>query len=83
MQLALGTPDALRPRVAGSAAAALYAAAGTSIGVWALIEHAENDTLASLTASALDSCLPPSALQKVLATALPLLEDRIRADIPA
>lgn len=82
-QLALTAPESLRPRLAGAAAAALYASAGSSVGVWALIDHAEDDSLAGLVAASLDSCLPPTALQEVFATALPALENRIRADVPA
>lgn len=83
VDLALGAPDELRPRLAGAAAAALYASSASSVAVWALLDHAGDDSLARLVAASLDACLPPTALQKVLAEALPVVADRIRPDIPA
>ena len=83
VQLALTAPDGLRPRVAGAAAAALHAAGGSSVGVRALIDHANGDSLAGLVEVALDHCMPPTALQDVFTEALPALEHRINADIPA
>lgn len=76
-QLALAAPEELRPRLAGAAAAALYAAAGTSVGVRALIDLAGSDSLARLVDLSLDNCLPPTVLQECFQTALPRLERRL------
>jgi hypothetical protein len=83
VDLAVAAPDDLRPRLAGAAAAALYASSASSVAVWALLDHAGDDSLARLIAASLDACLPPTALQEVLAEALPVVTQRIRPDIPA
>lgn len=76
-QLALAAPEDLRPRLAGAAAAALYATAGSPVGVRALIDLAGSDSLATLVDLSVDSCLPPTVLQDCFQTALPRLEQRL------
>jgi hypothetical protein len=78
VQLALTAPDDLRPRLAGAAAAVLYAAAESSVAVWAMVDHADGDSLASLVATALDNCCPPTVIQDAFREACQLLEDRFR-----
>lgn len=78
VQVALCAPEDLRPRLAGAAAAVLYASAESSVAVWTMIEHAEDDSLASLVASALDICTPPTVLRDCFRAAMALIDERIR-----
>jgi hypothetical protein len=77
---ALAAPDDLRPRVAGAAAAALYAAGDNPVAVWTLIDHAGTDSLAALVAASIDVCTPPTVLREVFAEARLELEARLDAD---
>lgn len=83
VDLALTAPDDLRPRLAGAAAAALYACGASSVGVWSLIDQADGDSLAGLVAASLDASLPPTALRAAFKDALPLMVERLETDIPA
>jgi hypothetical protein len=76
VQLALTAPDDLRPRLAGAVAAVLYATAESSVAVWAMVDHADGDSLASLVAAALENCCPPTVIQDAFWEARQLLEDR-------
>jgi hypothetical protein len=83
VQLARTAPERLRARLAGAAAAALYAGAQSSVAIWAMLDHAGQDSLARLVAASLDSCLPPAALREAISDALPVLEDRRRGQASA
>lgn len=78
--LALSAPDALRPRLAGAAAAVAYAVAESPVAVWSLLEHASHDSLAQLVATGIDICTPPHVLVEVFTDALTDLEERIRTE---
>ena len=82
VQLALSAPVDLRPRLAGAAAAALYACADSSVAVWALIEHAAEDSLAALVADALTMCVPPSVLADCFAQARDLITPQLGTPQP-
>ena len=79
-QIALSAPDDLRPRVAGAAAAVSYAIGDNPVAVWALLDHAGDDSLAQLVAASIDTCMPPTVLREVFTEALREIEERIRAE---
>jgi hypothetical protein len=76
---ALAAPDDLRPRVAGAAAAVLYAVGDSPVGVWAMLDHAGDDSLAQLVAVGLDCCTPPTVLREVFDEARAGIQERIDA----
>ena len=78
VRAALAAPNDLRPRIAG--AAALYAMGDSSVGVWALVDHAGDDSLAGLVAASLDFCIPPTELRTVFADAAAVIQARLDAD---
>lgn len=80
VRAALAAPDDLRPRIAGAAAAALYAMGDSSVGVWALVDHAGDDSLAGLVAASLDYCIPPTELRTVFTDAAAVIQARLDAD---
>ncbi len=71
VHVALSSPDQLRPRLAGAAAALLAAIQGNSIAAECLIDLAAGDSLAELTAASVRALVPPSALRAVLVAAKP------------
>lgn len=79
VQVALRSPDDLRPVVAGAAAAALAATGGSSVAAWAMVDHARDDSLAGLVGVFLRAMLPPAELQQVLRAADTVLRDRLSA----
>lgn len=79
-QIALSAPDDLRPRLAGAAAAVTYAVGDNPVAVWALLDHAGDDSLAQLVAASIDTCMPPTVLRGVFTEALREIEERIRTE---
>ena len=80
VQIARSVPEDLRPRLAGAAAAVTYAIGDNPVAVWALLDHAGEDSLAQLVAAGIDTCMPPTVLREVLAEALREIDERIRAE---
>lgn len=66
-QVALRTPDDLRSRVAGVAAAALAETATNAVATWAMVYHAGRDSLGRLVSRSLDVYVEPTVLRDVLA----------------
>ena len=83
VQIALSAPDDLRPRLAGAAAAVTYAVGDNPVAVWALLDHAGDDSLAQLVAASIDTCTPPDVLREVFADALQVIEQRIHDETAA
>lgn len=79
VRAALSAPEQLRPRVAGAAAALLAAIEGNSVAAECLIEVAQGDSLAVLTATSVRAALPPSMLREVFASAKPEVLSQLSA----
>ena len=77
---ALVAPAKLQPRLAGTAAALLYATGTDSVGVWAMVDHAGDDSLALLVAQAMFNFVPPTEFRKVLECARVEVTQRIQED---
>ena len=74
---ALRAPAHLRPVVAGTASAALALAGDDPVGVWAMVDHAGDDSLAALIAESMLACLPPDAFREVFTDAGQVLSERM------
>jgi hypothetical protein len=59
----------------------LYANGDNPVGVWAMLDHAGDDSLAQLVRASMDSCLPPTALREVFADDLVQIEQRMAAEV--
>ena len=69
VDLALSAPDHLRPRLAGAAAAALVMCGDSPVALWAMADHAGDDSLAQLAVQAVRGCIPPEEIRAVFARA--------------
>jgi hypothetical protein len=79
VQAALTAPEDLRPRVAGAASALLAACGESSIATTCLLELAEGESLAELVQASQSAPVPPSTIRATFASALPMVEDQLRA----
>lgn len=76
-QLALTAPNEVRPAVAVTAAVAQAAFAGSPVAIWALLDLAEETSLARLMTSAIHAGFTPDQIRDVLVSALPEIRERI------
>ena len=79
VQAALTAPEDLRPRVAGAAAALLAACGDSSIATTCLLELADGQSLAELVRVSVNAAVPPATLREVFSSAMPMVEDQLRA----
>jgi hypothetical protein len=77
VDLALTSPEVLRPRLAATAAAALYATTGRTIGVRALLTHADGETLAHLVETSIDMCVPPDTVRDLFTSTRSAVQARV------
>lgn len=77
VDLALTAPDRLRPRLAGTSAAAIVMRGDNPVGLWAMVDHGGEDSLAHLAAEAVLACVPPPELCAVFTQAREQLAARV------
>jgi hypothetical protein len=66
IDVALRSPRELRSRPAGAAAFALALDGSNPVGVWAMVDHAKQDSLARLIAEAMTRPIPPDAIKDLM-----------------
>ena len=76
-QLALTAPKEVRPAVDVTAAVAQAAFAGSPVAIWALLDLAEETSLARLMSGAIHAGFTPGQIREVLVSALPEVRERI------
>lgn len=74
---ALTACDALRPRIAGLAAALLSATGSSTIPASCLIEHADQDSLAELINRAICHGVSPSEIRETFISAAPFIQNQL------
>ena len=75
IDVVLRTPDELRPRIAGAAAAASAALGDSSVRTWAMVDLAEDDSLADLVAQAMVSMVNPRELRRIFKDAVEMMRE--------
>ena len=79
IRAAISAPDYLRPRVAGTAAALLAADGSNPVALWAMVDLAEDESLAALVRTGVEQGFPPDLVRETFAEALPMVRERIAA----
>ena len=79
IRAANSAPDYLRPRVAGTAAALLAADGSNPVALWAMVDLAEDESLAALVRTGVEQGFPPDLVRETFAEALPMVRERIAA----
>lgn len=77
IRAAVSSPEDLRPAVAATAAALLAAHGDDPVGLWAMLDHAEGQSLATLVQTGVEQGLPPESVRDAFAEALPLVLERV------
>ena len=81
VQAALTAPVALRPRIAGAAAALLAACGDSSVAVSCLLDLAGDESLAELVRVGQSIPMPPAQVRELFVSAMPMVEALLaRAD---
>ena len=75
IDVALRTPTELRPRIAGAASAASAALGDSSVRTWAMVDLAEDDSLADLVAQAMVSMVNPRELRRIFSDAVEMMRE--------
>ena len=79
IRTALSAPADLRPRVAASASALLAAHGDNPVGLWSMVDLAEDESLAALVRAGMEQGLPPQVVRDTFSEALPLVLERATA----
>ncbi len=74
VQAALTAPVALRPRIAGAAAALLSACGDSSVAVSCLLDLAGDESLAELVRVGQSIPMPPAQVRELFVSAMPMVE---------
>jgi hypothetical protein len=77
IRTAITAPVDLRPRIAATAAALLAADGSNPVALWAMVDLAEDESLAALVRAGVEQGLPPDLVRGTFAEALPMVRERI------
>jgi len=79
IRAAITAPEEMRPRIAATAAALLAADGTNPVALWAMVDLAEDESLAALVQAGVEQGFPPDLVRGTFAEALPTVRERLTA----